>query len=98
MRTVKKVYEFIWDTGNLDKNWPKHKVSNKECEEVFFDENKVTFKDILHSQKEERFRIVGKTKNGRLLFIVFTVRNKKIRIISGRDINKKEVRLYEKTT
>lgn len=96
MRVGKKFNftEFLWDQGNLDKNWIKHRVSNKESEEVFFDENKFVFKDKLHSQKEERFRILGKTENNRLLFVVFTKRSGKIRIISARDTNKRELALY----
>lgn len=96
MVTIKEPIKFIWDKGNIDKNWKKHKVTDQECEEVFFDKNKKTFKDKLHSGGEERFRIVGKTKKGRLLFVVFTIRRAKVRIISARDINKKEVYLYEK--
>ncbi len=88
--------EFIWDSGNKNKNWIKHKVTNEECEEAFFDDKKQTLKDIKHSQKENRYIILGKTKKGRLLFIVFTIRNKKTRVISARDLKKKEVKLYEK--
>ena len=98
MITIKKPLEFEWDKGNKDKNWLKHRVTNEECEEVFFDKNKKILKDVLHSDKEKRFIILGKTKKGRLLFVVFTIRNKKIRVISARDINKKEVILYEKKT
>ncbi|MBI4036186.1 BrnT family toxin [Candidatus Daviesbacteria bacterium] len=58
---------------------------------------KVIYKDVFHSKDEERFIILGKTKKGRLLYIVFTYRRKKIRIISVRDINKKEVLNYEET-
>ena len=47
---------------------------------------------------EERFLIIGKTKKGRLLYQIFTIRGDKIRVISSRDINKKEVGLYEKET
>jgi len=54
------------------------------------------YKDKLHSKKEQRFIILGKTKNKRLLYTVFTIRNNEIRIISARDINKKERKLYEK--
>lgn len=93
VRVVKDIKGFVWDKGNIDKNWRKHRVTDRECEEVFFDENKKIFKDKLHSRGEERFRIVGKTKKGRLLFVVFTIRNKKIRVISARDINRKERRL-----
>jgi uncharacterized DUF497 family protein len=95
MVKVKEPVEFIWDKGNKDKNWVKHKVTNRECEEVFFDEDKKMFKDNLHSRGEERFRIVGKTKKGRLLFVVFTIRKSKVRIISARDTNRMEVYLYE---
>lgn len=96
MRVVKDVLEFEWDQGNNEKN-KKHNVEDKETEEVFLDEGKVIFKDKLHSKIEDRFIVVGKTKKGRLLYICFTKRKKKIRIISARDINKKEVTLYEET-
>jgi len=92
----KKSIEFIWDKGNIDKNWEKHKITNRECEEIFYDKGKKILKDVLHSEKENRFILLGKTKKDRLLYLVFTMRNKKIRVISARDINKKEVHLYEK--
>ncbi|OGG13545.1 hypothetical protein A2773_05950 [Candidatus Gottesmanbacteria bacterium RIFCSPHIGHO2_01_FULL_39_10] len=97
MRVDKSVLQFEWDEGNISKN-KKHKVEDKEAEEVFLDEGKVIFKDKLHSQKEERFIILGKTKKDRLLYVAFSKREKKIRIISARDINKKEVSIYEETT
>ena len=96
MRVDKTVLAFEWDKGNIGKN-TKHKVEDREAEEVFLDENKKTFKDKLHSDGEERFRVVGKTKKERLLFVAFTIRKGKIRIISVRNINKKEVYLYEET-
>lgn len=95
MKTVKQVFEFEWDKGNASKN-KKHGVEDPEGEEVFLDERRFIFRDRVHSRKEERFRILGKTKAKRLLFIAFTMRGKKIRIISARGINKKEVYLYEK--
>ena len=98
MKILLKPIKFQWDQGNLDKNFDKHAVTNNECEETFFDEQKVIFQDTIHSDQEERFIILGKTKNGRILFTVFTARGKKIRIISSRDINKKEIKLYEKIT
>ncbi len=78
MITDNTVVEFEWDKGNVGKN-KKHRVEDKEAEEVFFDNKKFIFKDVIHSKKEERFRIIGTTKQGRLLFIVFTIRNKKVR-------------------
>ena len=97
MTAIRKVFEFEWNKGNKDKN-KKHQVIDKEAEEVFFDENKVIHKDKLHSKHEKRFTILGRTKDDRLLYVIFTKRGKRIRIISARDINKKEVNLYEKAT
>lgn len=96
VKAAKGIRGFVWDSGNINKNWKKHRVTSTECEEAFFDENKVALKDVLHSGKEERFIILGKTKQGHLLFVVFTVRRKKIRVISARDVNKRERKLYEK--
>ena len=95
---IKNLQCFEWDSGNTDKIYRKHTVKPFECEEVFFDENKVILKDNLHSDKEERYVLLGKTKKERLLFLVFTTRQHKIRIISARDTNKKERSLYEKAT
>lgn len=87
--------EFEWDEGNVGKN-KKHSLEDKETEEPFFDKKRVIYKDIFHSKKEDRYILLGKTKKDRLLYTVFIMRGKKIRVISSRDINKKEVRLYEK--
>lgn len=87
--------EFVWDEGNQYKNWKKHKVSSQECEEVFEDEVKKIFQDPVHSETEDRYILIGVTKNTRLLFIIFTMRGKKVRVISSRDLNKKERGLYE---
>ncbi|MBI2267834.1 MAG: BrnT family toxin [Candidatus Blackburnbacteria bacterium] len=96
MRVDSTPLEFEWDKGNIGKN-KKHKVEDQEAEEIFLDQGKVIFKDKLHSQVEERFIVIGKTKKERLLYICFTRRKEKIRIISARDINKKEVSIYEET-
>ncbi|OGK15173.1 hypothetical protein A3H80_02905 [Candidatus Roizmanbacteria bacterium RIFCSPLOWO2_02_FULL_37_19] len=98
MKILPKPIEFIWDKGNIDKNLLKHTVTNEETEECFLDKEKVIYEDVFHSRSEERYILLGKTKWKRLLYIIFTMRNKKIRIISARDINKKEVYLYEKKT
>ncbi|TSC84196.1 MAG: hypothetical protein G01um101416_1112 [Microgenomates group bacterium Gr01-1014_16] len=90
--------EFEWDSGNGGKNLKKHRVSDQEAEEVFSDPTKVQRPDPFHSGREERFILIGKTRSGRLLFTVYTVRRQKIRIISSRNINQKERGLYEKTT
>lgn len=96
MRIFEEPIRFEWDKGNDEKNFLKHKVTNKESEEVFFDENKIVLKSKSKTFKEERYIVIGKSKNNRLLYIVFTDRKNKIRVISARDINKKERRFYEK--
>lgn len=95
----RKIVEFDWDEGNRDKNKQKHRVTAREAEEVFFDDNKQEYPDPTHSEKELRKILVGSTKSGKLLFIVYTKRGKKVRIISARSLNKKKERgLYEKAT
>ena len=54
---------FQWDKGNIDKSYKKHKISPNESEEVFLDEDLKVIKDFKHSQKEERFIALGKTKS-----------------------------------
>src|SRR5207302_6707941 len=92
-----EVLEFEWDAGNEQKNWITHHVSAEEAEEPFFAEERLILEDKLHSSKHEaRYILIGKSKQGRMLFIVYTIRKEKIRIISSRDADKKEVLLYEK--
>ena len=85
---------FDWDAGNLEKNWFGHGVSPLECEEVFFNQPLIVVPDEKHSQKEERFYSLGRTDRDRYLFVVFTMRGRKIRVISARDMNKKERKVY----
>lgn len=88
---------FQWDNGNNGKNWQRHRVSDGEAEEVFFNNPLLVFPDVKHSQKETRQYCLGQTNSGRALFIAFVVRNGLIRIISARDMNKRERTNYEKT-
>ncbi|MEK7521922.1 MAG: BrnT family toxin [Patescibacteria group bacterium] len=92
-----KIVGFDWDEGNTS-HIAKHNVLPKEAEDVFFDKNNVLEDDPKHSEIEQRYLVVGKTKGERLLYQVFTIRDNKIRVISSRDINKKEASLYEKKT
>ena len=86
---------FDWDDGNLLKNWEKHGVSASECEQAFFNHPLVTSLDTGHSSHEVRFYALGKSDSGKHLFIVFTMRNNLIRIISARDMNRKERDAYK---
>ncbi|MBU4210490.1 BrnT family toxin [Patescibacteria group bacterium] len=96
MDLLSKLEGFDWNRGNVKKNWIKHKVNAKEAEEVFFNKPLLVNFDQEHSKKEKRFRVLGRTNKKRRLFISFTLRKKKIRIISARDMSKKERINYEK--
>ena len=86
---------FEWNSGNENKNWIKHEVSISECEQIFFNRPLVVNVNYKHSDIESRFYALGHTDLGRELFIVFTIRNSKVRDISARDMSKKEKKLYK---
>ena len=96
---MKNIFEnvegFQWDKGNVDKNWLKHQVLHIECEQIFFNEPLIVADDLKHSEKEKRWFALGRTETDRKLFLVFTIRKNLIRIISARDMNKKEKRKYD---
>lgn len=97
MIDLSKITGFEWDKGNIDKSYRKHGITPNEAEEVFLDKDILLLEDIKHSKDEERFSAIGRITKGNILFLAFTVRKEKIRIISIRVANKKERRLYEKT-
>ena len=88
---------FQWDEGNIDKNLLKHQVQNWECEQIFFNEPLIILDDPKHSLSEKRWAAFGQTDAGRLLIIIFTKREKLLRVISARDMNRKEKKFYEKS-
>lgn len=87
--------DFDWDDGNETKNWVKHHVAKAEAEEVFFNTPLLVSEDTQHSQRESRFAALGITNGQRQLTVVFTLRGNKIRVISARDMSKKERATYE---
>ena len=93
-KTLSQCEGFEWDDGNINKNWLKHKVSPAECEQLFFNRPLIIQDDIEHSEVEKRFYALGRTDSKRTLFIAFTVRNKLIRVISARDMSRKEREVY----
>jgi uncharacterized DUF497 family protein len=86
---------FEWDKYNSEKIKTKHDVTPVECEQVFFNLPLIAGSDEKHSQSETRFYVLGQTDTARPLFLVFTVRGEKLRVISARDMNKKERRVYQ---
>ena len=85
---------FDWDKGNLDKNWEKYGVSNAECYDVIFNAPLVVRPDPVHSGDEACYYALGMTDEGRLLFLSFTLRDDKIRVVSSRDVTAREMEVY----
>lgn len=87
---------FQWDAANSAKIWERHQVSPTECEEVFFNRPLVVGDDEKHSGADEgRLYALGQIDAARLLFVVFTERGRLIRMISARDMSRKERRVYQ---
>ncbi len=99
MITLTKITGFDWDEGNTRKN-EKHGVSMAEAEQVFFNAPLLLLEDLKHSGREPRFHALGQTDDRRLLHITFTLRHagEKIRVISARNMHRKERVSYEKAT
>lgn len=93
-----KITGFEWDDGNARKN-DKHGVSTAEAEQTFFNDPLLLVADVKHSKRELRFHALGKADEGRLLHITFTLRSAgaSIRVISARDMHRKERIFYEQT-
>lgn len=96
MIDLSKINGFNWDEGNTRKN-DKHGVSMAEAEQVFFNAPLLLLEDVVHSQKEARLHALGKTDEGRALHLTFTLREvgQLIRVISARDMHRKERTIYE---
>jgi uncharacterized protein len=86
---------FQWDSANAEKVWARHRVAPAESEEVFFNRPLVVGDDREHSASEDRLYALGQTDAGRLLFVVFTIRDRLIRVISARDMSRKERKVYQ---
>lgn len=81
---------FDWDAGNAAKVVSRHGVQPGECEQAFLSEPFLISYDEMHSKSEPRWRALGRTSGDRWLFLVFTVRNKLVRVLAARDMNRKE--------
>src|SRR2546428_11054537 len=86
---------FEGDAGNADKNWDLHQVSQGEFEQVFFNRPLLVAPDIEHAQREPRYAALGQTNAARRLAVVFAIRETLIRVISARDMSRRERRIYE---
>lgn len=95
----KQVTGFDWDEGNILKNQEKHGVGPSEAEQIFFNQPLLTMVDEKHSLYEARYHALGVTDDDRLLHVTFTLRvdDTLIRVISARDMHRKERFVYEQT-
>lgn len=88
---------FEWNEGSADKNWELHKVGRGEAEGVFFNQPLLVAPDEGHSRQEPRYAGLGRTDGNRKLTIIFTLRGTLIRVISARDMSRRERRIYDQT-
>ena len=84
--------EFEWDAEKAAANWKKHGVRFETAAHVFEDENLIEYYDGCHSDGEERYQVIGKVN--KILFVVYTERKERIRLISARKATKSERRRY----
>ncbi len=95
----KQVQGFDWDEGNARKSEEKHEVGQSESEQIFFNKPLLVLIDEKHSELETRYHALGKSDDDRMLHVTFTLRSAGtlIRVISARDMHRKERRIYEQT-
>ena len=100
MVDLDSIVGFQWDRGNERKSVDKHGVSRVEAESVFMNEPLLIVEDPGHSQSEPRYHGLGVSNGGRRLHVTFTLREQDtmIRVISARDMSRKERMHYERET
>lgn len=86
---------FEWDDSKAASNLAHHGVSFAEASGVFYDPLAVTQPDDEHSESEDRYLIIGKSTQGRLLVVAYTQRGGRWRIISARRAAADEREAYE---
>ncbi|MDL1975035.1 MAG: BrnT family toxin [Deltaproteobacteria bacterium] len=87
--------KFEWNPNKAKKNIEKHGVSFDEAATVFFDPLSMTYDDPDHSYDENRYIIIGLSDLGRLLFVSHAETDNIIKIISARQLTRKERKQYE---
>lgn len=87
--------QFEWDEIKAQNNFVKHGVSFEEAVTVFDDPLSLTVPDLLHSEEEERFAILGTSAPQRLLVVVHVERANVLRLISARLATRRERQDYE---
>ena len=94
MDEIPNIQGFQWDEGNAEKNLVSHQVTRSEIELVFFSVPVVIDESFPQQDRESRYYALGQTDAGRMLFVVFTIRDQLIRVISARDVSRRERGAY----
>jgi uncharacterized protein len=94
-----RVVGFDWDAGNERKSSDKHRVSQAEAEQTFFNQPLLVLEDDRHSATERRFHALGRTEAGRRLHVTFTLRREEtlICVISARDMSVRERTIHDES-
>ena len=91
---IETVQGFEWDAGNSEKNWKRHQVTQTECEQTFANLPLVLSVAVKGRKVEVRYFALGRTDAARELAVVFTVRGKRVRVISARPMSRRERKEY----
>ena len=97
MRLVVRLIGFDWDEANWRKSELKHGVAAAEAEEALL-KDPLCQVDPRHSDDEQRYVALGETNEGRRLFVSFTVRRGRARVISARPMSRRERAIYDEAT
>jgi hypothetical protein len=85
-------YVVEWDDVKAELNWKKHKIYFEDAARIFLDDNRIDVYDELHSDDEDRWKVIGKVRD--ILAVIYTERREKLRIISARYATKEEEEEY----
>jgi uncharacterized DUF497 family protein len=88
-------FSFEWDAGNRFKNWRRHGITSEECEEVFLNDPRPVGVQVSPPNDEDRYAVAGETWEQKPLFVVFTLRAGKVRVISARLATQQEREDYD---
>lgn len=86
---------FEWDSNKAEQNLEKHEVSFFDAAEAYEDPFFQMADDDLGDYGEDRERIIGVSQSKTLLLVVYVERTPRIRIISAREANRSERKVYE---
>lgn len=87
--------EFEWNAVKAVENLKNHKIGFEEAKTIFNDPLLLTFPDSEHSDYEHRSISIGVSSHSRIVLVVHSDRDGKIRIISSRKVTAKERKVYE---